>query len=329
MIAGFERPDSGQILLDGHDMAQQPPHLRPVNTVFQNYALFPLMTVRDNVAFGLRYQDVPKSDDRPPRRRGPRAGPDRRARQAPALPAVRRPAAARRPGPGPGAQPPGAAARRAARRPRRPAAQAPPAPAAPAPARARHHVRLRHPRPGGSAHHERPHRGDRRRQGRAGRLTRGDLRASRDGVRRGVPGLGQHLRRRRHRRLRHAWRPARPWAAPSPPRSAATPRAARRRSSSAPSASRSATSRPRPRPVTTGVVGTVLDVVYLGAVHPGPRRRRREPGAARPDRQPGRAAARSRPAAGERVACWFSPAAVQVLRRSDAKLPDPVEVEIG
>ena len=61
MIAGFERPDSGQILLDGHDMAQQPPHLRPVNTVFQNYALFPLMTVRDNVAFGLRYQDVPKS----------------------------------------------------------------------------------------------------------------------------------------------------------------------------------------------------------------------------------------------------------------------------
>ena len=61
MIAGFERPDSGQILLDGEDMAQQPPHLRPVNTVFQNYALFPLMSVRDNVAFGLRYQDVPKS----------------------------------------------------------------------------------------------------------------------------------------------------------------------------------------------------------------------------------------------------------------------------
>ena len=37
MIAGFERPDSGQILLDGQDMAQLPPHLRPVNTVFQNY----------------------------------------------------------------------------------------------------------------------------------------------------------------------------------------------------------------------------------------------------------------------------------------------------
>ena len=62
MIAGFERPDSGQILLDGEDMAQVPPHLRPVNTVFQNYALFPLMSVRDNVAFGLRYQDVAKAE---------------------------------------------------------------------------------------------------------------------------------------------------------------------------------------------------------------------------------------------------------------------------
>ena len=62
MIAGFERPDSGQILLDGEDMAQLPPHLRPVNTVFQNYALFPLMSVRDNVAFGLRYQDVRKAE---------------------------------------------------------------------------------------------------------------------------------------------------------------------------------------------------------------------------------------------------------------------------
>ena len=82
MIAGFERPDAGQILLDGEDMAQQPPHLRPVNTVFQNYALFPLMSVRDNVAFGLRYQDVPKSDDRPPRERGARDGPHRRSRQA-------------------------------------------------------------------------------------------------------------------------------------------------------------------------------------------------------------------------------------------------------
>jgi spermidine/putrescine transport system ATP-binding protein len=62
MIAGFERPDGGQILLDGRDMAPDAPHERPVNTVFQSYALFPLMTVWDNVAFGLRYQDVDKTE---------------------------------------------------------------------------------------------------------------------------------------------------------------------------------------------------------------------------------------------------------------------------
>ena len=62
LIAGFERPDEGQILLDGVDMAQTPPHKRNVNTVFQNYALFPHLTVADNVGFGLRYKDVSKQD---------------------------------------------------------------------------------------------------------------------------------------------------------------------------------------------------------------------------------------------------------------------------
>src|SRR6478735_6159802 len=52
MIAGFEKPDSGRIELDGRDVAGDPPHKRPVNTVFQTYALFPFMTVWDNVAFG-------------------------------------------------------------------------------------------------------------------------------------------------------------------------------------------------------------------------------------------------------------------------------------
>ncbi|CAN5575181.1 ABC transporter ATP-binding protein [soil metagenome] len=55
MIAGFEKPDSGRIELDGRDVAGDPPHKRPVNTVFQTYALFPFMSVFDNVAFGLRY----------------------------------------------------------------------------------------------------------------------------------------------------------------------------------------------------------------------------------------------------------------------------------
>lgn len=62
MVAGFERPTTGEIQLDGADMAEIPPHKRPVSTVFQSYALFPHMSVGDNVAFGLRYTDVPKSE---------------------------------------------------------------------------------------------------------------------------------------------------------------------------------------------------------------------------------------------------------------------------
>ncbi len=62
MIAGFERPTDGQILLDGSDVAQVPPNKRGVNTVFQNYALFPHMNVHDNVAFGLRFRDVTKQE---------------------------------------------------------------------------------------------------------------------------------------------------------------------------------------------------------------------------------------------------------------------------
>jgi spermidine/putrescine transport system ATP-binding protein len=54
MIAGFEQPTAGRIVLDGHDVAGMPPYRRQVNTVFQHYALFPHLTVRDNVAFGPR-----------------------------------------------------------------------------------------------------------------------------------------------------------------------------------------------------------------------------------------------------------------------------------
>src|ERR1700692_4662523 len=54
MLAGFETPDEGRILLDGRDIAQVLPHQRPVNMMFQSYALFPHLTVRDNIAFGLK-----------------------------------------------------------------------------------------------------------------------------------------------------------------------------------------------------------------------------------------------------------------------------------
>ena len=62
LIAGFEKLDSGAIRLDGVDMSGRPPHKRPVNTVFQSYALFPHMTVAENVAFGLRYQKVSRDE---------------------------------------------------------------------------------------------------------------------------------------------------------------------------------------------------------------------------------------------------------------------------
>jgi spermidine/putrescine transport system ATP-binding protein len=66
MIAGFEQPTAGAVMLDGQDLVAVPPHRRPVNTVFQSYALFPFLDVWRNVAFGLRYQKVPKGekDDR-------------------------------------------------------------------------------------------------------------------------------------------------------------------------------------------------------------------------------------------------------------------------
>src|SRR4051812_48437962 len=64
MIAGFETPTSGEILLDGADLVSVPAHKRPVNTVFQSYALFPFLDVWDNVSFGLRYRHVGKEEGR-------------------------------------------------------------------------------------------------------------------------------------------------------------------------------------------------------------------------------------------------------------------------
>ena len=62
MLGGFERPDSGRIYLDGKDITDDPPNKRRVHTVFQNYALFPTMTIWDNIAFSLRLQKKPKEE---------------------------------------------------------------------------------------------------------------------------------------------------------------------------------------------------------------------------------------------------------------------------
>ncbi|MCX7784029.1 MAG: ABC transporter ATP-binding protein [Meiothermus sp.] len=62
MIAGFDTPDEGRVIIGGKDMTEVPPYLRPVNTVFQNYALFPHMTVEQNIAFGLRMKKMPRDE---------------------------------------------------------------------------------------------------------------------------------------------------------------------------------------------------------------------------------------------------------------------------
>ena len=67
MIAGFEEPTEGRILLHGHDVTGVPPFDRDINTVFQDYALFPHMTVGDNVAYGLVVRQVPQGRERGPR----------------------------------------------------------------------------------------------------------------------------------------------------------------------------------------------------------------------------------------------------------------------
>lgn len=64
MLAGFEMPTAGRIIIDGVDMSRVPPYERPVNMMFQSYALFPHMTVAHNVAFGLSQDGVPKADIR-------------------------------------------------------------------------------------------------------------------------------------------------------------------------------------------------------------------------------------------------------------------------
>src|SRR5580704_9077013 len=62
LLAGLEIPDEGRVLLDGHDIAPMPPHRRPVNMMFQSYALFPHLSVARNVAFGLKQDGLPRAE---------------------------------------------------------------------------------------------------------------------------------------------------------------------------------------------------------------------------------------------------------------------------
>ena len=105
MIAGFEWPTSGEIFIKGEVMGHTPPFHRPVNTVFQSYALFQHMTIAQNVAFGLEMEHLPKAEIERRVGAGPRDGPAHRDGYTKTKTAFRRAAAARGPGAGPGQAP--------------------------------------------------------------------------------------------------------------------------------------------------------------------------------------------------------------------------------
>ena len=160
MIAGFEEPTRGSVFLRDVDVTDVAPNKRDVNMVFQSYALFPHMSVFDNVAFGLKRKKVPAAEIK--RRVGEMleivdlVG---REKRSPAC-AFRWPAAAGRGGQGAGQPAPGTVARRT---PGRTGPEAAPAHAGRTqtdPARSRSHVRLCDPRPGRGADHVGSDRGD-------------------------------------------------------------------------------------------------------------------------------------------------------------------------
>ena len=193
VIAGFERPDEGTVELGGRDVSRLPPYARDVNTVFQDYALFPHMTVQENVEYGLRVKKVPRAERRQRADEALELVQLEGLRRSQARTALRRPAAARRTRSRDRQPAAGAAPRRASRRARPQAPPGAPGRAEADPAGARDHVRLRHARPGGGAHDERPPRGVQPRQDRADRRAR-----------RGVRASGQRVHRRLRRRLERA-----------------------------------------------------------------------------------------------------------------------------
>jgi len=72
MLAGFEVPTEGKVIIDGHDMSSVAPNKRPINMVFQSYAVFPHMSVEQNVAYGLKMDRRPANGNPGARGRGPR-----------------------------------------------------------------------------------------------------------------------------------------------------------------------------------------------------------------------------------------------------------------
>ena len=169
MIAGLEEITGGEIWVDGEVVNDVPPKDRDMAMVFQNYALYPHMTVFENMSFGLRLKRLSEGRDQAARVRGrPHSRPYRTARTQ-AAPAFRRPAPARRHGPRHRAQSQGVPVRRAAVEPRRQAAGADAHRDQARAPEGQDHDGLRDPRSGRGHDAGRPGRGDERRQHRAGR----------------------------------------------------------------------------------------------------------------------------------------------------------------
>ena len=172
MIAGLEPVTGGEIALNGRVVNDDAPRDRDIAMVFQDYALYPHMTVRQNLGFGLKMRGAARADDRRRRRQDRRDPADPAPARPQAQGALRRPAPARRHRPRHRPRAGALSLRRAALQPRR---QAPRRDAHPDQAPAHglpRHQRLRHPRPDRGDDPRRPHRRPARRPHRAGRLAR-------------------------------------------------------------------------------------------------------------------------------------------------------------
>ena len=156
----LRRADQGRCCSTGRTSSASRPTSGPTNMMFQSYALFPHMSVWDNIAFGLKQDGMPKAEIADARRGDADAGQARAIRQAQAAPAFRRPAPARGARPLARQEAEGAAARRAARRARQEAARGDPVRADRSAGQARHDLPDRHPRPGRGDDGGRPHRRD-------------------------------------------------------------------------------------------------------------------------------------------------------------------------
>ena len=204
LVAGFDRPNQGRIVVDGKDITSVAPNKRDMGMVFQAYSLFPNMTARQNVEFGLKIRGKHKHD------RGKRVdellelvGLGHAGDPLPAS-ALGRHAAARRARARARDRAARAAARRAAVGARREGARAAARGDPPHPARARHHDAVRHARPGGGARRLRPRRGDVRRRDRADGHAGRDVHGARDAVRRRVHRDDEPARVGRGRSARRA-----------------------------------------------------------------------------------------------------------------------------